>query len=864
MGEVYRARDTRLDRVVAIKVLPSELAADPERRSRLEREARAVSSLTHPHICTLHDVGRQDGTDYLVLEYLEGQSLAERLQKGPLPLDQALRTAAEIADALDKAHRKGIVHRDLKPGNVMLTKTGAKLLDFGLAKLDAPPALTGTTVSVAGGPLTAEGTLLGTYQYMAPEQIEGRPADARADIWAFGAVLYEMVTGNKAFAGKSAASVIGAILEREPPPMTAAQPATPEALDRVVRACLSKDPDERWQNAHDLATELQSLAQDRSRGVSPATTPGSRRRGVWIAAGAAALVALAAWAGWRMGSGGAAAPRPPVHLSMALPTGQTLALGRGSAVVYSPDGRRIAYVANHGNSHRLYLRPLDRSEPFPLEGTDGAEAPVFSPDGDWLAFFAENKLKKVSTAGGGVATVCVAPEGRGATWVSNDAIVFAGLNASGLSRVSAHGGTPEPLTTIDSAKGERSHRWPQALPDGKSVLFTIIPAGGISFDQAQIGTVSLATGQRSVVLEGGSYGQYVPTGHLLYVREGNLMAVPFDLARLKVSGAAVPVLEGVWTNASGGAHVAFSPTGPLAYVPGGAVETQRTLMWVDRGGRAREVTDRRQDFLHPRLSPSADRVAVAIRMGKSDIWVYELSRGTLTRLTSGSGSVMAPSWTPDGQRLTFAMSSPGSTTGLFVRPADGSGPAEPLVTNAYTHFNSCWSPDGKHLAFDEQRPDTGWDVWVLSVGQPQPQPFVRTPANESAPVFSPDGRWLAYSSDETGRAEVYVQRFPGPGGRWQVSAEGGSFPLWARSGRELFYRNGDKMMAADVSSGPAFSAGRPHVVFEGAYLSAIYDVSPDGRSFLMTKAGDRDPASAQVNVILDWIPELARRVPAAR
>jgi Tol biopolymer transport system component len=319
----------------------------------------------------------------------------------------------------------------------------------------------------------------------------------------------------------------------------------------------------------------------------------------------------------------------------------------------------------------------------------------------------------------------------------------------------------------------------------------------------------------------------------------------------------------VWTNASGGAHVAFSPRGPLAYVPGGAVEAQRSLMWVDRDGRAREVTDRKQDFLHPRLSPSADRVAVAVRLAKSDLWVYELARGTLTRLTAGVGSVMAPAWTPDGRRLTFVMTTAGSGSGLFVKPADGSGSPEPLVSNAYTHLTSCWSADGKRLAFDEQRPDTGWDLWVLTVGQGQPEPFLRTPANELSPVFSPDGQWLAYSSDETGRAEVYVQPFPGPGARWQVSAEGGSFPLWARNGRELFYRNGDKMMAADVSTVPTFAAGRPHLVFEGAYLSTLYDVSPDGRSFLMIKAGDRDPASAQINVILDWIPELTRRVPAA-
>ncbi|MFY9530333.1 MAG: protein kinase [Candidatus Acidiferrales bacterium] len=871
MGEVYRARDTRLNRMVAVKVLPTHLADRPELRERFEREARTIGSLNHPHICTLHDIGHQDGIDYLVMEYLEGETLAQRLAKGPLPLEQVLQYAIEIADALDKAHRKGVTHRDLKPGNVMLSKSGSKLLDFGLAKLKpeaAPATVPFSQLPTAKDAITAQGTILGTLQYMAPEQLEGKEADARTDIFAFGVVVYEMATGKKAFEGKSQASVIGAILKDDPPSISSLQPMTPPSLDRVVKACLAKEPDERWQTASDLCRELKWIAK----GDSSVEALHERaqykwvRALPWVLAGISALVLVALIIGNTL-----RAPRPPTRPSITrfvvvLPPSDRLPLGFNPVLALAPDGSRLVYVANHGGSTQLYLRSTDRFEATAIPGTEGGGSPFFSPDGQSVGFFAGGKLKKVSLSGGAPLTLCSAPTNRGGSWGPDGTIVFTPSVSLGLFRVSAAGGTPTPLTALDRKKGELSHRWPEILPGGKAVLFTTWT--GATFDDARIGVLLLETGEQRVLVEGGTYARYVPSGHLVYARAGGLLAVPFDLKRLEVTGTPVSLLEGVSTNPFFGvADFSTSADGSLAYVPGGSSAGEATLSWVDRNGATQALPAPPRAYMFPRLSPDGQQLAVGIQSPNPGLWLYELGRGTLTRLSSASGIIPYPTWTPDGKRVTF-LAAPGGPVNIYWMAADGSGAAESLTTGENYKAPGSWSPDGRVLAFTEQDPTAGWKIWVQSLeGDRKARPFLQTTSFEGGPMFSPDGHWLAYESDESGRVEVYVTPFPGPGGKWQISTEGGTEAVWARNGRELFYRNGDKMMAAAVETKPAFAAGKPKLLFEGHYETSLYafqpsyDVSPDGKRFLMVKASERESVATRINVVLNWFEELKRRVP---
>jgi serine/threonine-protein kinase len=864
MGEVYLAEDSRLDRKVALKILPQHLSERAELRERFEREARAVSSLNHPHICTLHDIGEQDGIHYLVMEHLVGETLEARLAKGPLPLEQTLEYAIQIADALDKAHRQGVVHRDLKPGNIMLVKSGAKLLDFGLAKLQAAETPTNlSALPTEQANLTAEGTILGTLQYMAPEQLEAKEADSRTDIFAFGAVVYEMATGKKAFEGKSQASLIAAIMEKEPPAMAEIQPVTPPVLDWVVKRCLAKEPDERVQTAADLMAELRWVTEIGTQvGLSrSATAPALWKRAIpWSMA--TAVIVIATIFIWN-------SARPEQRLltrfPLVLPPTQRLLGQLLHEVALSPDGTHLVYVANTGGSSQLYLRALDSLEAKPIEGTEGAAGPFFSPNGQWLGFFAGGRLKKVSISGGPPLILCDAQFGRGATWGPNDTIVFAPTRSSGLFQVSAAGGAPEVLNTL---KGAPSHRYPEVLPGGKAVLFTVGTSG--SWDNAQIVVQELETGQRRVLVEGGTSPRYAPTGHLVYARAGTLLAVPFDLERLEVSGATVPVIEGVVTEALGGkALFSFSRNGSLLYVPGASPEQpDRTLVWVDRQGLAGVLPASPRRYKYPRLSPDGGRLAVNIVGPESDVWLYDLSGETLTRLTF-EGDNERPVWTPDGKRVTFASRRAGPFN-LFWRSADGSGSDERLTTGEHFQNPESWSSDGRVLAFQEVNPTTNSDIWVLPLeGERQPRPFLRTPFNEADATFSPDGLWLAYASDESGQYKVYVQPFPGPGGKRQISTEGGREPVWNPNGRELFYRNGDKMIAVDISTEPAFRAGTPRLLFEAGYEGpgpgsdgANYDVSPDGQRFVMIQAGqeEQEPVT-QINVVLNWFEELKRLVP---
>jgi serine/threonine-protein kinase len=868
MGEVYKARDTRLDRIVAIKVLPTHLADKPELRERLEREARTIAGLNHPHICTLHDIGHQDGVDFLVMEYLEGETLAARLLKGPLPLEQVLRSAIEIADALDKAHPKGVTHRDIKPSNIMLTKNGTKLLDFGLAKMKqeaAPAAVPLSQLPTLSKNPTVEGTILGTLQYMAPEQVEGKidEIDGRTDIFAFGAVVYEMATGKKAFEGKSTASVIAAILDRDPPPMSSLQPLTPAAVDRLVRKCLRKDPDERWQSARDIADELKWIAEadaPNSNAMPPGTKPAARswQRAAVLGVAAAVVAGVAGLAGWILRPDSAPAEQPVSRFTITLPAGDRVATLDYPSIALSPDGTQIAYVALRGGTSQVFVRSMGGLDPRAVSGTEGAFAPFFSRDGQWLGFFAQGKLKKVPIGGGTALVLADAASPRGAAWSGSGTIVFAPINAGVLQQVPDSGGSSQPLTQFEG--GDALHRWPAFLEDGNTVLFT---AGTGS--KWHLAAQSLDTGERRNLVEGATMGRYAPSGHLVYPQAGTgtLMAVPFDPERLEVTGAAVPVVENVSQDVTRRiALYSISANGTLAYVPRSPQRTQSRLVWVSRTGVEQPLGAPPRAYRVARISRDGRRITAAI---DGDIWLYDLARQTLTRTTFEAWNDQ-PVWTPDGTRIAFLSNRRGPNN-LFWQLADGSGGPERLTTSEPSHFPHSWSPDGQLLAYFENALGTGRDIWVVRINDRRAQPFLRTPFQEGSPRFSPDGRWMAYDSNESGRIEVYVQPYPGPGAKIQISTEGGTEPLWDPTGRELFYRQGKRMMAVEVSTQPNFSAGNPRVLFETSDTQSegygmTYDVSPDGQRFLMIQPIEEEAPPTQINVVLNWAEELKRRVPA--
>jgi Tol biopolymer transport system component len=868
MGEVYRARDTRLERSVAIKILPKEMSNDAMRKQRFEREAKTISSLNHPHICALYDIGEHNNQQFLVMEYLEGETLAQRLEHGALPLEQALRIAMEVTDALDRAHRQNIVHRDLKPGNIMLTKSVAKLLDFGLARLCAEPgpmaaAVTEMVGETRDAKLTNEGVIVGTLQYMTPEQLEGRDADSRTDLFAMGTVLYEMVTGQPAFVGRSKASLIAAILSSAPAPLGQSQPLTPPALERAVKRCLAKDPDGRWQSAADLRDELRWIAEGSSAAGVAAPFTARVKTGERLAWSLVLVLAFTfALTTWQLARQHRFLPAS-LRMSILLPPSQPLGFSRDrAAFAMSPDGKLLAYTARSGDTSQLYLRALDRLEPTLVPESEGAYIPFFSPDSRWVGFFAQGKLKKAAVAGGVPQDVCSAGDGIGASWGSDDTIYFTPLWTMGIWRVPVRGGQAELVIAPEVGKSERAYLWPEVLPGGKTVLFTAWTGG--SFDGAHIVALRLDTRERRTVIEGGTYARYVSTGHLVYARGAELLAVPFDPQRLEVRGTAVPVLEGLMTGASAGdAAFSFSEGGTLLYVPGGMRVLEYSLVWVDRKASVRPMSRRQRSFEVPRLSPDGHHVAVVIAGSTYDIWLYDVARDTLTRLTFG-GDDNYPVWSPDGKRIAFNSTRAGAAN-LYLTAADGSGTVERLTTSDYSQYPGSWSPDGKFLAFTEEaHPHTGDDIWLLPVqGDRRPQPLLQTPFNEWQPRFSPDGRWLAYTSNESGSAEVYVQPFPSPGAKWKISTDGGTEPLWAPTGRELFYRNGDKMMAVSLETKPAFAVSNPRLLFDAPYAHISsdipnYDVAPDGR-LLMVRENQQKATVTQLNVVLNWFEELKQR-----
>ena len=864
MGEVYLAEDSRLDRKVALKILPQHLSERAELRERFEREARAVSSLNHPHICTLYDIGEQGGIHFLVMEHLVGETLEARLAKGALPLEQTLEYAIQIADALDKAHRQGVVHRDLKPGNIMLVKSGAKLLDFGLAKLQATETPTNlSALPTEQANLTAEGTILGTLQYMAPEQLEGKEADSRTDIFAFGAVVYEMATGKKAFEGKSQASLIAAIMGQDPRPMSELKPMTPELLDWVVKRCLAKEPDERWQTANDL---MAGLKQTTEVGTSVDSFPSVSAPAAWkrvMPWSIAGLIAVIAGVGfWILTR---PLPRLPARFVITSPPSTFFANNHGTDVLVSPDGSYVVYRALDESTTRLYLHHLNEFTGRPIPGTEGADRyPFFSPNGQSVAFVVGGKLKRVSLLGGPPVTICDAPIQEGGSWDAEDTIVFAADlgSGTGLYRVSANGGKPESLTMPDPEEGESEYQQPQILPGEKAVLFTVFRAD-LPY---RIYVLSLETGEKKIVLEGGKQAHYASSGHLIYEQSGTrtLMAAPFEVRRLEVIGKPVPVLQGVRGTGAGGVDYAVSSDGTLVYIPAGE-STQRSLVWVDREGGESLVTEERHDYGNPRISPDGMLVAVEFHEDNtSNVWIYDLETDRFRRLTFGEGSKTAPIWTADSRRIIFRNQGAGSAN-LYHKRADGSGSEELLITGETGRAPLSLSPDGSLLAIYQNTGGSG-DISILPMeGDLELQPFIASTNFECCARFSPDGRWIAYVSNETGVNQVYVSPVQEPHVKWLVSGEeGGEGPVWDPDGTGLFYRSSNRMMAVSVLTGPSFSTGKPSVLFEGSYATnsrmpgtQFYDVSTDGKRFLMIHEDEIN----QLNVITNWFEELKRLVP---
>jgi serine/threonine protein kinase/WD40 repeat protein len=880
MGEVYRARDTRLGRTVAIKVLPAHVATNADLKQRFEREARALATISHPHICPVFDVGAQDGLDYLVMEHLDGETLAARLARGPLPLDQALRCAIDVADALDQAHRRGIVHRDLKPGNIMLTTRGAVLLDFGLAKRTVAGAVTGLTAAgLPTAPQTAAGTILGTLQYMAPEQIQGKEADARSDIFGLGAVVYEMVTGIRAFDGDSAADVVAAVLEREPPPLSTRQPVTPRSLDRVVKTCLAKDPERRWQSAGDLERELTWIVEDvqialsgafdtpkdASATVKPATT--SARLLVLVAAISVIVAALATAAVSRIWT----RPSERRVSRLSIPsTASAAALLPNTARAYrsltiTPDGSSIVYIG--GNSTRLFARALNAFDPVELAVGQQLVVPFVSSDGQWVGYADGNALKKVALTGGRpIVIASLKGNALGATWLPDNTIIFATHDATGLQRVSAAGGPASDLTRVNRNAGEAAHIWPESLPGGNAILFTITSQTG-GDDSAQIAVLDLQRHAHKILIPNASHAQYVASGHLVFIAAGALWAVPFDLARLDVHGTPVRVLPRLLTTVNGSGQFAVATDGTLVYAdPLSATSAASTLVWVDRTGRETPISAPARAYLEARLSPDGARIAVTIADPDQDIWVWDIDRATLTRVTSDPANDAALVWTSDGQRLIFASQRDGGIFNLWWQTADGAGTAQRLTTSANSQGSTSLSADGREVVFFENTPTRLFDISRLVLAGLHVSPLLETSFSELNGNISLDGRWLAYQSNRSGSSEIYVRPFPNTSaGQWAVSTTGGRMPAWSRNQLYFFQADGALMEVQFDGQSSRWSAGPPKKLLDALYFSGgntqvarTYDVVPDGQRLVMIKPSRNDASSAASGLIVveHWDEEL--------
>jgi Tol biopolymer transport system component len=866
MGEVYRARDTRLERDVAIKVLSTHLSTSEEVRQRFEREAKTISKFSHPHICSLYDIGREGETDFLVMELLEGESLADRLGRAALPNDQVLRYGIEIADALDKAHRQGIVHRDLKPGNVMLTKTGVKLLDFGLAK---PLASAGArpvsgasvmaTEAQVSQPLTERGTILGTFQYMAPEQLEGGEADARSDIFAFGAVLYEMATGRKAFTGKSQASLISSIMREDPAPISSIAPMVPPALNRVVRTCLAKDPEDRFQTAHDVKLQLQWVQEGGSEAGVPAPVVARRKNReklAWIVAALAIAAAALATFGWMR-----RAPQPPrlVRFEVAIPP-NVIAI---DAPKISPDGKMLAFNATDSNGKtQIWLRPLNALVAQPLAGTEGTRRPFWSPDSRFLAFMAEGKLKKIDVTGGPPTKICDAPTAVDGSWSPEGVILLDGTGADPILRVPAAGGTPVVWVRAESSRKEVQVGWPEFLPDGRHFLYM---AANLKSEDGAYRIGSLDSPETKALAPAQTMLAYAPPGYLLFVKDKTLVAQPFDAKALKTTGEPVPLAEQIGTDTVGLARFSVSRDGVLAYRTG---ESGSRFIWTDRTGKELDTILEKGEYEDPVLSPGGDQLtydSADARSGKYDVWLRDIARGVNSRFTFESGNAISPVWTPRGDALIYA-SFRENGQGLYEKSTVGLGEEKLLARVEGLFFPTSVAPDGSALAYQVRPPDpkNGFDIMILPLTPgAKPVAFRQTPFNEGSARFSPDGKLMAYVSNESGRNEVYVQAYPGPGRTWQISTAGGGDVHWRPDGKELFYRGLDQqMMAVEVSgSGATFQAGIPKALFlmhlATGPSTTRYDVDRTGQKFLIASTLSRE-AMNPTTVVMNWAAALGK------
>ncbi len=884
MGEVYLARDTRLDRDVAVKVLPSHLSSNPDLKQRMEREARAISSLNHPYICTLHDIGSQNGIDFLVMEHLEGETLADRLHRGPLPLDEALKIAIQIAEALDKAHARSIVHRDLKPANIMLTKNGPKLMDFGLAK-PAPglgstsgsgpatpntPTMSVAALSASASPLTQKGTVVGTFQYMAPEVLQGSEADARSDVFSFGCVLYEMITGRRAFEGKSQFSVLGAILDREPDRVSAVRPSSPPRLDETVSRSLAKNPDQRYGCMHDVRIQLEALAEagpqtliapaDQSKPVPPAS------RLPWLVAGIAALFALSLAAAYLFQ---APKPLPVVRSSILPPAGTSFVtmLPASGPAVLSPDGTRLAFTARDDKGKvLLYVRPLTSLTAQPLPGTEDATYPFWSPDSREVAFFVPGKLKRIVASGGPPQTVCDAVSGRGGAWSPEGVIVFTPTSTQPLLRVSASGGTPEPASKLDFSHSENSHRWPSFLPDGKHFLFWARSSRGLQENVLYSG--ELGSLQAKPLTKSDSMAVFA-SGYLLFLRDQTLMAQRFNPRRIEPLGEPLPIAEHVSVNgATARPLFSASQTGTLIFQTGDA-SAGWSLLWLDRDGIQAGSIRQMDRFLTATLSPVGKRLGVMIfagAQGIGDIWVFDLARGTSTRLTFGGFTHSNPAWSFDGKTI-FYSSNPKGMSHIYAKSADGSGPERVVLeTNDIVEVPAASTADGRFLVYyrrEQDKNDNTFHTWALPLsGNGKPFSVASTAFDENGVALSPDGKWMTYQTNETGRREIYITAFPTGGAKWQVSTNGGTSAKWRRDGKELFFLDpSDKMVAVDVNtSGGAVHLGVPHALFQTVGVQREYgpfDVSADGKKFLVN-SGNVKEGSDPFTLVQNWPEELKK------